>query len=91
MVGLGGLAITQDDVEDFEGSPGVGGVQWNGRKGVRGRCIILVFRLGAPLPFLGTVHVSRWPSSSGMGTTVFAYSMTRSYFIVLTYGFTLFI
>jgi len=58
MVGLGGLAITQDDVEDFEGSLGVDGVQWNGRKGVRGWCTILVSRLGAPLPFLGTVHVT---------------------------------
>ena len=51
MVGLGGLPIAHGDVEDFEGSPGADGVQWIGRKGVRGRCIVLIFLPGALLPF----------------------------------------
>ena len=36
MVGLGALPIAHDDVEDFEGGSGTDGVQWIGRKGVRG-------------------------------------------------------
>ena len=50
MVGLGGLPIAHDDVEDFEGGPGAGGVQWIGRKGVRGWCVALAFLPGAPFP-----------------------------------------
>ena len=53
MVGLGGLPITHDDVEDFEEGPGTDGLQWLGRKGVRGSCIVLVFLPATPLPFLG--------------------------------------
>jgi len=55
MVGLGGLPIAHDDVEDFEGGPGTGGVQWIGRKGVRGWCIVLAFFPGAPFP---CAHIS---------------------------------
>lgn len=51
MVGLGGLPIAHGDVEDFEGSPGADGVQWIGRKGVRGRCIVLIFLPGTLLSF----------------------------------------
>ena len=50
MVGLGALPITHDDVEDFEGSPGTDGVQWIGRKGVRGWYIALVLLPVAPFP-----------------------------------------
>jgi hypothetical protein len=49
MVGLGGLPFAHDDVEDFEGGPGTDGVQWIGRRGVRGWCIVLVFLLASPL------------------------------------------
>ena len=59
MVGLGGLPIAHDDVEDFEGGPGVDGVQWIGRKGVRGQCLVLMFLPGVPLPLLGSTHIIR--------------------------------
>lgn len=55
MVGLGALPITHDDVEDFEGSSGTDGVQWIGRKGVRGWCIVLAFLFGATF---SCVHIT---------------------------------
>jgi len=58
MVGLGGLPIVHDDVEDFEGGPGADGVQWVGRKGVKGRCLVLMFSPGTPLPSLGSAHIT---------------------------------
>jgi hypothetical protein len=63
MVAFGGLPIAHDDVEDFEGGPGVDGVQWIGRKGVKGLYLFLIFLLGILLPSL----ISRWPSASGTG------------------------
>lgn len=60
MVGLGGLPIAHDDVEDFEGGPGTGGVQWIGRKGVRGWCIHLAFLPGAPFPWAHITCTTSW-------------------------------
>lgn len=76
MVGLGGLPIAHGDVEDFEGSPGADGVQWIGRKGVRGRCIVLIFY---------PEHYSRFPhypnlSESGTGIGRVAQSVIRDLF-----------
>ena len=45
-----------DDLEDFEG-PGADGVQWIGRKGVRGQCNVLLFLPKALLLFLGVLPV----------------------------------
>lgn len=59
MVGLGGLPIAHDDAEDFEGGSGTDGLQWLGRKGVRGSCVVLVFLTATPLPFLGAPRLPR--------------------------------